>query len=202
VEHERVDLPVDFRWIAGDNVLARSAMGEPIASIWRNALATRTTVGSEVSDRRLLKEGTRVIAIPLLRSGDAVGVLVAGLHRSTASLAALERLEIRASLAAAALAMPAREQPEKESLSVARFFLQCTSETVFILNSKFQIEDASDAGKELLMAIRDSTGMQALHAVQNPENSFRYLFRPPEWPRVMDWYRKVADAEIPVLRVP
>jgi len=195
--HEGVDLPVDFRWTAGDNVLARSAMGEPIASIWRNALATRTTVGSEVFDRRLIKEGTRVIAIPVLRSGDAVGVLVAGLQHSTASLASLERLEIRASLAAAALAMPAWEQPEKESLSVARFFLQCTSETALILNSKLEIEDASRAGKEFLVASRDSTGMQALHAVQNPENSFRHLFRPPEWPRVMDWYRKVADAGDP-----
>src|SRR5260370_29939335 len=58
------DPHLDFRWHAGDNVLARSAEAEPISAIWRQALESRATVGSAMPARWAHSEISRVVAIP------------------------------------------------------------------------------------------------------------------------------------------
>src|SRR5215467_13099867 len=95
---------VAFSWMEGDaNTLATLQTG-PASEAWRTALETRRTVGVDLRHPGTQGSAGRAVSIPLIAQGRLLGLLVAGLPSALASLATLERLELRASLAAAALA--------------------------------------------------------------------------------------------------
>jgi two-component system NtrC family sensor kinase len=99
-----------FRWRSGDAVWTRALDREPLSSIWRQALESQRVIGSEPSGAWSRREVSRVMAFPLHSGPENLGVLVAGIRRGSASLSTVERLELRAALAASALKQQRRNE--------------------------------------------------------------------------------------------
>ena len=167
--------PVAFRWCAGDQLWARSAMEDPLAEIWREALRTGKAFGRDVDGRWKGSELARVVALPIVVAGQALGVLVAGLSAASATFVHVDRLETRASLAAAALASAPPAQAES-ALAIARRLLDNSSEAIFVLNGRGEIVHSSPPAARLFP--RPAIAPQLLHA--------------GEWPRVEAWLGQLA----------
>jgi len=103
-----------FAWHNGAAAWIRPLESEDLSAVWRRALESRRVVGSEPGTGSSRGEVARVVAWPLEAAGESLGVLVAGIRRSTASLAALERLELSAALATSALLQLRRNDEEAE----------------------------------------------------------------------------------------
>lgn len=96
-------MDVRFLWKSGDVRWSRSVESEPLASLWHAALDAGHVVGAAPHVPADHSDLARVVAIPIGPGEGPLGVLVAGLRTSGVSLAALERIELRAALAAPAL---------------------------------------------------------------------------------------------------
>ncbi|HEY6128943.1 MAG TPA: ATP-binding protein [Candidatus Acidoferrum sp.] len=188
---------LDFRWHAGDNFLARSATSEPISSIWRKALETRSTVGSRMPARWAHAEISRVVAVPLISFSDTQGVLVVGYQGSSATLAHLECLEIRASLASAAIAMSANQHSAQSAVDDAEFLMQNISDPVFLLNSRMEITKASAAAKHFLppSATAISERLKLTGEERHLLPSVGQVFKSAELPRLSAWMNKVKESD-------
>jgi len=92
-----------FAWQSGAAAWIRALEREELSGVWRRALESHRVAGSEPGIASPHGQVARVIAWPLEAAGETLGALVAGVRRSTASLAALERLELCAGLAVPAL---------------------------------------------------------------------------------------------------
>jgi signal transduction histidine kinase/CheY-like chemotaxis protein len=92
-----------FAWQSNAAVWIRTLESEELSGLWRRALESRRVVGSEPGISLSHSGVAHVVAWPLEAAGESLGVLVAGVRRSAASLAALERLELSAALASSAL---------------------------------------------------------------------------------------------------
>ncbi len=92
-----------FRWSSGDAAWTRGLENEPLSRVWRQAVNSQRVIGSEPSGAWSHGEVSRVVAFPLRSGPKNLGVLVAGIRRGSGSLSTLERLELRAGLAASAL---------------------------------------------------------------------------------------------------
>ena len=94
---------MEFDWESGNTAWTNAAQREPLVSLWRSAFEAGHVLGTEPPES-WTKEGlARLVAIPLVASGEALGVLVAGIRQKNSSLGTLDRLELRASLAVFAL---------------------------------------------------------------------------------------------------
>jgi hypothetical protein len=71
-------------------------------------------IGSESQANRSQGDVSRIVAFPLESEGQLLGTLVAGLPGSAVSLATLDRLELRAVLAASALRQRRRKEEESD----------------------------------------------------------------------------------------
>ena len=94
---------MEFAWESGDPAWTHAIAREPLSSLWRGALDAGQVLGEEPPASWAKAGLARLVAIPLLSATETLGVLVAGIPQKTASLATLERLELRASLAVSAL---------------------------------------------------------------------------------------------------
>jgi len=105
---------VHFSWHGSGAGWTRALQSESLSAVSRRALESHQVSGSApgVTDSR--GEVARVVAFPLEAAGERLGVLVAGIRRSTASLAALERLELSAALATSALLQLKRKEQAAE----------------------------------------------------------------------------------------
>ncbi len=103
-----------FAWHSGAAVWIRSLESEELSSLWRRALESHQVVGSEYGSGSFQGEVARVVAFPLEAADESLGALVAGVSRSAASLAALERLELNAALASSALSQLKRSERADE----------------------------------------------------------------------------------------
>jgi hypothetical protein len=90
-----------FESVAAELLLAIELEEEQRMARQLRADMNRRVVGSEPQSSRSRTEVARIVALPLEAGGEVLGVLVAGMRSGSASLATLERLELRASLAAA-----------------------------------------------------------------------------------------------------
>src|SRR5260370_19533766 len=92
---------------------------------------------------------TRIVAFPLESEGQLLGTLVAGLPGSAVSLVTLDRLELRAVLAASALRQ--RRGKEEESLlaSWPHALLDCIGEPLLLLDEAGRITAASRGARGL-----------------------------------------------------
>ena len=86
----------DSRWRAGDEAWTRVMSTDPLGKLWRRALETRKPAGSEAPVIWPQASVARVVALPLETEGQLLGVLVAGFPATVASMATLNRLELRA----------------------------------------------------------------------------------------------------------
>ena len=92
-----------FAWHNGAAAWIPALEGEELSGLWRRALQSHRVIGGEPGTGPGRGEVARVVAFPLKADGESLGALVAGIRRSTASLAALERLELSAAVASSAL---------------------------------------------------------------------------------------------------
>jgi two-component system NtrC family sensor kinase len=115
-----------FRWRSGDAAWTRALESEPLSSVWRQALEWQRVIGSEPSEAWSHREVARVVAFPLRGGPENLGVLVAGIRRGSVSSNTLERLELRAALAASAL----KQQRRSEQASQLELRQKAALETV------------------------------------------------------------------------
>jgi len=188
------EAPLEFSWVAGDNLWARAAMGEPASALWRGAMQNGKTVGVEWKTSPARREVRRLVAIPLRVLGDVVGVLVAGLAQSAATLANVERLELRARLVEVALALSARKDAGSATLDYAQLFVDRAGEPLFLLNAKLEITRASETGRKLLPLVLQSAARQPAKDRRERVTcgTAAQLFRPAEWQRLVGWMRDIS----------
>ncbi len=92
----------------------------------------------------------RLVAIPLLSAAETLGVLVAGISQKTASLATLERLELRASLAVSALERR-RQRAEQDPAHARRHaLLEFSPEPTVLLDALGNIASLNRSARVLL----------------------------------------------------
>ncbi len=103
-----------FAWQSGAAAWIRALESEELSGVWRRALESHHVAGSEPGIASSHGEVARVVAFPLEAAGETLGALVAGVRRSTASLAALERLELSAALAVSPLLQLKRSEQAAE----------------------------------------------------------------------------------------
>jgi signal transduction histidine kinase/ActR/RegA family two-component response regulator len=141
---------VEFLWRSGDASWTHAIESEPLANVWRQALDARRAAGSEPPMGRMHGLVKRIVAFPLESEGQLLGTLVAGLPGRALSLATLDRLELRAVMAASAL----RERRRKEKASLLMGWpdalLDCVGEPLLVLDEAGEITAASRGAKELI----------------------------------------------------
>src|SRR5882724_57898 len=148
-EHSGKEEEMEFRWKSGDEEWTRAVVSEPLASIWRRALEARQVIGSDPHVALGQSSVARILAYPLEEEGQLLGTLVAGLPRRAISLATLERLELRAALAAAELGRRKRNEEEVREAEWQQALLDSSSEAVILLDEAGRIAGSSRGGREL-----------------------------------------------------
>jgi C4-dicarboxylate-specific signal transduction histidine kinase/ActR/RegA family two-component response regulator len=143
---------VDFRWRSGDADWLQTAQGETVTTLWQEVLRTRRMAGIDPHVPWMHMAISRIVAVPLEAEGEVCGVLVAGLLRRGSSLAALERLEYRATLAGLAIATENRERARRLAAQRQRAYLETTRECLFVLDEDGRILETSLAAAELTLA--------------------------------------------------
>lgn len=141
---------IEFRWKSGDADWLRVAEGGGVSETWQEALRQRRSVGTAPQAMWKHTAIARIVAVPIGAEGELRGVLLAGLHRGRASLASLERLEYRASLAGLALAQRAREQAGARVAERHRARLVETRDKLLLVDQRGHIAEVSASISELL----------------------------------------------------
>jgi PAS domain-containing protein len=179
--------PVEFRWRSGDESWTRAIESEPLASVWRRALEARRVIGSEPGMGGMPGAVARIIAFPLESEGRLLGTLVAGLPGNATSLATLDRLELRAGLAAYVLRQTRRKEEESKRAGRLDAVLECLSEPVLLLDDAGRITAASRGAKELTGAVSRTKGPRL--AGIPAQAYFPEIFRAREHAHIETWLR-------------
>jgi signal transduction histidine kinase/CheY-like chemotaxis protein len=180
---------LQFSWWSGDVQWTRAVESEPLAGIWQRAVDARRTIWSETVGSWAQGEIARVVAIPLEAGGETLGVLVAGLSPGFASLAALERLEFRAALAASVVVRRKRNVEAKRQAVWQQALLQASREALVLLDADGEIVGWSGSARQLLgQAEREDFGEET-----GPCGSERFeeLFCTREKQRMQQWLRQL-----------
>ncbi|HMD39129.1 MAG TPA: ATP-binding protein [Candidatus Acidoferrum sp.] len=199
-----VPAEMEFVWESGDTEWTRSIEREPLSALWKQALAAGHVVGIEPPPSWSREGLARLVAIPLLSSGEPLGVLVAGIPQKSSSLATLERIEMRAALAVSAL-QRRRLHTERNRRTVRRqALLESSPEATALLDARGRIASLNRSAKLLL---GEMTGErtpapreQELHAPHHEPGwyigaSFATLFSAREQPVVEEWLGRALAGE-------
>lgn len=201
------DPPV-FSWSSGDAGLLHVVSAGPIAAIWKRALDSAAAAGEDVHVRWAQEEMARVLAVPVQVHGEYLGVLVAGYPLGSATLATLERLELRASLAAFVLRQRRQQEREQAALDAAARVLASSADAILLLDSRGTVTMASPAAVDLAsgaLAGRtgDASSAVVLPAAPAPESlsgtDFSALFHARDRREVSSWWQRTL---IPKLSAP
>src|SRR5216683_2025254 len=184
-------LSVEFRWRSGDDLCTHAIEGEPLASVWRRALEARQVIGSESQMGGRQGSMTRIVAFPLESEGQLLGTLVAGLPGSAVSLVTLDRLELRAVLAASALRQRRRREEESLLASWPHALLDCIGEPLLLLDEAGRITAASRGARDLTSLASKSIGPQP-HGIP-AQAHLAELFCGRDRERLGTWLRKALD---------
>jgi signal transduction histidine kinase/CheY-like chemotaxis protein len=187
---------LQFFWRSGDAAWTRAVESEPLASIWRRALEAHRAVGSEPGVSWSRHEVARVVAIPLEAAGETLGVLVAGFQPGRASLAGLERLELRAALATSALLRRKRDEEAKRQAAWQQALLEASGEAMLLLDAHGGIAGRSRSAGELLSeTIGETKGDgQPQEPARSVRRDFLELFRVRERQRMETWLQHVLGS--------
>ncbi len=183
--------PVEFRWRSGDQTWTRAIESEPAASVWRRALEERRVMGSEPQTGWPQVEVARIVAFPLEAEGRLLGALVAGLPGGAASLATLDRLELRALLAASVLRQRRRNEEKLHQVHWQQSLLEFINEPLFLVDEAGKIIASSRSAKELA-ALAARAWEIAPGTVPAPEH-FSQLFCGHDRERVQKWLEKPCN---------
>src|SRR5713226_6957955 len=193
IEKSGDGFPVEFRWRSGDESWTRAIESEPLAGVWRRALEARQVIGSEPEMGWMPGSVVRIIAFPLESEGQLFGVLVAGLPGSAISLATLDRLELRAGLAASILQQRRRKEEESKLAGRQGALLECISEPLLLLDADGRIQAASRGARELTGAVSRTTGPRLTGIPARA--SLAEMFRTHDQPHIEKWLRAGLDRE-------
>jgi signal transduction histidine kinase len=191
-----------FHWRSGDPSWTLAIETSPAAGVWRRAIETRRLTGAEPAGRgsasrhvahhktyeparEVTREVIRIVAIPLEGEGKLIGVLVAGLDGHAASLAIVERLELRAALAATALAAWKRAQEEIRQAAWRNALLEGGSEAAILLDEHGRIAAVS-AGAKMLLSEQQGRAF-AGEQIGGAGQRLMELFQSSDQPRVEAW---------------
>ncbi len=139
----------------------------------------------------------RILAYPLEEEGRLLGTLVAGLPPSAISLATLERLELRAALAATELGRRKRHEEEAREAEWQQVLLDSSSEAVIFLDEAGRIAASSRGARELtsFASGEEEKSPASLRAGEQ----FAGLFRTGARERIEEWMRGILEGR-PELR--
>ena len=187
-----------FPWQKGDTAWTEALESEPISRIYRQAFENRRVMGSELRFSRSRTELARIVALPLEAGGQILGVLVVGLRGGSASLATLERLELRASFATAVLARENRNAEDRRKSAWQRAILESSGIAAFLLTAEGRIAALSHGATDLLGVASGNGAWE--HSKKNPETrppapgmeEFAALFSPSEQERATAWVRRIS----------
>ena len=205
---------VDFLWKSGDTLWSNVLECSPIAEIWQQALAERRTAGGNsyphlANDREAHHSSSfsvctpassrlHISAIPLESDGHLIGVLVAGLALPCATPAALERLELRAALAATVLAGWKRGNEETRLAAWRKSLLDNNTQATVLLDDEGEITGMSAAACRLLEELpaeslrgpapenREMTGPAGEHPLRGGQR-LMHLFQDADQLRIAAW---------------
>jgi signal transduction histidine kinase/CheY-like chemotaxis protein len=149
---------VEFLWRSGEESWTRAIDSEPLARVWRRALETRQVVGNQPEMGWMPGSVVRIVAFPLESERQLLGILVAGLPGSATSLATLDRLELRAGLAASILRQRRQKDEESNRAVWQEALLECLSEPVLLLDGEGRISAASRGARELTGTVSRTSG--------------------------------------------
>ncbi|HKV24881.1 MAG TPA: ATP-binding protein [Candidatus Acidoferrum sp.] len=192
---------IEFGWESGDAGWTGAIEREPLSGLWREALRAGHVVGVQPPAIWQKNGLARLVAIPLKSSGEKLGVLVAGVTGKSAMLATLERLELRATLAAMALE---RRRQRGETLRRAarrKALLDASPDATVLLDLAGNISGMNRSAKELLGDAR-SNQSRFLEGAPAPINSastqytggpLANLFCEREKPKVEDWSNRMLS---------
>jgi len=176
-----------FAWVSGDAAWARALESKPLSTVWLQALESHRVAGIAPGAMALDEQVARVVAFPLLAAGESLGVLVAGIRHSSASVAALEHLELRAALATAALLRQKRSEETAEQELHQQAVLAAVGSAAIVINARGNITQQSN-GARILLGTRNASPVQT--SALNPSEHFVDLFSAKELPRVKSWLAK------------
>lgn len=142
IYESRGTLPsVNFLWKSGNPQWINNFENSPFTKVWREALAERRTRAGDSethlghgTSRASARTFLHVVAVPFESEGQQAGVLVVGLEDHAASAATLERLELRASLAATVLAARMRSQEEARLATWRKCLLDNAAQATVLLD--------------------------------------------------------------------
>ena len=177
--------PMDFQWRSGDEAWARAVESEPLAAVWNRAMQARQLVGSEPKMGWMPVAVARILAIPLEMEGQLLGILVAGLPDAAVSLTALDRLELRAGLAASVLGRKTRKEKEGSFAQWQDALLERLSEPVLLLDDCGRITAATRGARELAGPVSRGNWPRLAGKLEQP--SLPEMFRPYDQAQVANW---------------
>jgi signal transduction histidine kinase/AmiR/NasT family two-component response regulator len=167
---------------SGDPEWAHSLDQGPLETLWQQAVETRRVCGAEAERLPLARKISRVVAIPMEFDGGVNAVLLAGLPWRR-SLGVLERLELRALLAAQVLERRNRIARERSEASQQRVLLESHEELVVIVDRLGFVSGMSRRARQLVGDLAEPQG--DTHQVLR----FAEMFRPREWEEVDRWVK-------------
>jgi PAS domain S-box-containing protein len=188
---------VVFAWESGDTSWTHTVQWEPLVNLWRRALEIGHVVGEE-PPVSWSKEGlARVVAIPLISSGERLGVLVAGIGQKTSSLSTLERLELRAAFAVSALERRTQYAGQARWAVRRQELLESSPEPTLLLDLHGNVAVLNSSARVLLEAARSQRMLEIPHEqaqqppVMDPRlyagNPFASLFSGGEQQHIEAW---------------
>ncbi len=196
---------MEFAWESGDPAWTGAVQREPLASLWRETVEIKNVAGMAPPASWEKAGLARLVAIPLLAAGETLGVLVAGIPQKTTSLATLERLELRASLAAAALERRKVRAEQIRRAARRKALLESSPEATVLLNSRGNISSLNRTANILLEVARDarlpeSTLADAPQPSTNESvwyvgGRFANLFCARERQRIEEWTNQALAGE-------
>ena len=147
----------------------------------RHGLGYVDVCGAEAERLPSARKISRVVAIPMEFDGAVNAVLVAGLPWPRSSLGVLERLELRALLAAQVLERKNRIARELSEKSQQRVLLEANEDPVVIVDRQGFITDMSRGARQLIGSAAEPR--EDTHQLLR----FAEVFRPREWEEVHGW---------------
>jgi signal transduction histidine kinase/FixJ family two-component response regulator len=183
---------VDFRWRSGDEAWTRAMEKEPLAMVWRRALDTRQVIGSDPPVTWPQPSVARIVAFPLEAQGQLLGVLVAGLPGGATSLATLDRMELRARLAAVALHDRKRQEQESQRALSQQELLDLVSDPVLLLDDAGKITGTTRGARKLLQRPGQAAG--SLSPSISSSLHLSDIFADHDRIRLQKWLQQSLDA--------
>jgi signal transduction histidine kinase len=192
-------------WRSGDEVWSRAMESEPLAGILLRARDAHATIASVPGVRWFGNEMARILAIPLEAGSRTLGVLAAGFLNPAAAVAAAEGLELRASLAAAALHLRARNSAATQLAAQRELLLESCNGATILADVEGRIAGMSRGAREMLRDVVGDVRKVTAGGEQSAALRFAELFRTRDQQSVAHWLERAlscltsscADEELP-----